>query len=164
MNGWTTDEVFARCVALRAMARRSFEEDGFHGVITLFFASREGRNGVIAVPQMCGIGKDEYALTLRMVGADPDVSGSVILFEGWHAELGQADAKEIARWAGRISEHPNRTESVCMILDHQRAGKHSWRAEITRDADGRPTLGEWREEARPLEERGRFVGLVPGVN
>lgn len=165
MNGWTKESVLRKCAEIRAMARVMFEEDGACGVVTFFFASREGSNGLVEVPQRVGMGKDEYAFMLRMVGADPDVSGSLVLFEGWHADLGRnPSAKEIARWAGRIHEHPNRQESVCTILDHQRAGKASWRAEITRDSEDRATLAPWREEPQVAEERGRFVGLVPATN
>jgi hypothetical protein len=78
----------------------------------------------------------------------------------------EAAQKEMNEWKGGLDKHPHRIEGIWMTLEHHRlTGSITWFARITRDDQGKPTLGEWKEERWPQREgKGRFLHMLPPVN
>lgn len=60
--------------------------------------------------------------------------------------------------------HPKRREALFVTFEHvARPGTRALMAEITRDAEGKPTLGPWVEYPQKAMGRGRFADLLRPV-
>ncbi len=78
--------------------------------------------------------------------------------EAW-VLVGEDDPNARA-WAGRVSEHPNRRETVFTSVEHIAIPPATYQAEIVRDHVGRPTLCSW-EKWEPSDTEGRFGYMLP---
>lgn len=176
---WTTDEVFEEAARLRDFVRELFCESGGLRATSWLYATRNPKTGaegkgLVIVPNVGGFdsqGRDMYAYAVRTAGEYAKAMGIVFAAEMWMIEPAYLEeigleraTKEIAGWVGRIKDHPRRIEGILMNLEHHRLSGHRlWLARITRDQDGKPTLGEW-EERLVTSGTGRLLHMLPPVN
>lgn len=84
------------------------------------------------------------------------VRGIAMLAEAWTVSSKDAPV-------GDLSIHPDRREIVLVLIEHYDIDSgipREWSAEITRDALGVPSLGEWKIRDASIRS-GRLVGLLP---
>lgn len=101
-------------------------------------------------------GKDEFASIIVEHARRVDAFGVIFISEAWVVELAGRPAADKSR---PPSEHPDRKEVVYATLEHRRVGQIAWRAYISRDAEGKPTLGPWLCDDVHRNE-GRFGRLL----
>lgn len=73
-----------------------------------------------------------------------------VVVETWHAKAKRGDKR-------RPQDRPDREESVFCFLSLP-ARSVTWRAAISRDADGKPSLGSWAPEDAVFV--GRFTDII----
>lgn len=94
--------------------------------------------------------------------------GVVFASEAWEARPATPETRAAAlaaARAGRLEQYPERMETL--FYSFQRVGSsvaRTWRASITRDANGKPSLGAFIEELDTVELVGLFTNLMPPVN
>src|SRR5580704_5344965 len=108
--------------------------------------------------------RDRVSALLKQFATECDASGVIFVAEAWTlvtppdiAERGpEASRAYLAAQArGDWSSHPDRKEIVQVHLEHHRIGARLWIADITRDARGGATLGDWTLSKGDM--RGRFA-------
>ena len=173
MTTWTKDEVLEEAGTIRDSVRQTFDKHGGLSQMAWLFATRnpetgEDAKGLVLVPST---GRQGYPDLIRHAGEQSRAVGVVFAVELWaidpeyQAQIGyEASLKEAREWAGKIAKHPHRIECVHVSVEHHRLMNHmTWTARIARDAEGKPSLGEWDEQTWEGSE-GRFTHLLPPVN
>jgi hypothetical protein len=97
-----------------------------------------------------------------------DVVRYVYLGEAWtllQPESEQAVNDWIAKH-GSLKDHPRRKEVVQLMGEDSECGQHIWWREIIRPKNRKPYLGPLQtfqelHPGKPLESRGRMVGMLP---
>jgi hypothetical protein len=95
---------------------------------------------------------------LAAMGAD----AVVLIVEAWRLE--SADAGDVSKWVGRVSEHPNRVECVQVTYSTKGGDRCGW-ANIERPVGEKPRLGEWIRFGTKEGESstGRFANCYEGI-
>jgi hypothetical protein len=177
---WTKDEVVTEATRLRDLFRKMFTDRGSFNAVSYLYASRHPETGVygkglILVPSIGSFNqreRDVYANMLRVLGRKVSASGIIFASESWGVDpeylntLGSEEAiLADYRKYNDLEEHPHRVEHLHMTLEHHRlTGTLAWFARITRDAAGKPSLGEWDEQVWTGRREGRFVNVLPPLN
>jgi hypothetical protein len=163
---WTKDEVVTEATRLRDLFRKMFTNKGSLNAVSYLYASRHPETGVygkglVLVPAIGSFNqreRDVYANMLRVLGRKVSASGIIFASESWGVD------PEYLNTLGS-EEHPHRVEHLYMTLEHHRlTGTLAWFARITRDATGKPSLGEWDEQVWTGRCEGRFVNVLPPLN
>ncbi len=105
------------------------------------------------------LGRDEHAACLAMIARDMakfcEACGFLLMMDAWflYREASRAELP----LQGQVKDQLDRREGVFVLLEHEKAGRRVWTAEISRDP---LRLGDWLE--LPPHE-GRFKGIIPGT-
>jgi len=163
---------------LKDTARINFEEDGTLTPVCFIGAQVNPMNGeplvgpslIIAVsPQQLGIsmenssGTQMFTDAVRMISRSSKAIMVVTVMEAWVLKLDNLDDRKSLP---KSLEHvPGREECIQIMLEHQKLGTKTkmWSALITRDEQGRATLGDFK--AMNLDKaEGRFMGFIDHPN
>lgn len=173
---WTKDEVLEEAKRVRDFLRDRFVKHGEVHAESWLYATRNPETGeigksLIIMPNLGEFGpqkRDVFSAMIHKVGEMVAAQGVIFASEIWALDpsyLRTLDPDkahaEVKKWTGRLEQHPNRVEQVFMNLEHHEiAGTMAWLATITRDAAGKPTLGEWDEQLWQ-HGTGRFINMLP---
>ena len=138
-----------------AMARAIFEGTGEIGVRRAHVDGEAGRI-LASIPCIPGARDALRALLVR-----ERARGVAVMGEVWYASQ-EAGATRSALPAD-LSTYEGRRERVVVMVEHRAIADsvaRMWRAEITRDGSGAPTLGPWALGEGETYS-GRMVGLLP---
>jgi len=116
--------------------------------------------GQFGIPSFDPNSRTLYCDLLRVLAQKTKATAVVMIQEIW---IWKADKENAQMPHGSLEFVPGRQEAVSMMFEHQQLGVKSmmWLAEITRDKDGKGTLGEFTEMPTPDKAEGRFVGILP---
>jgi hypothetical protein len=83
----------------------------------------------------------------------------MMVSESWFLELPEASQR--SDYPQSLAGHPHSKECIFISLEHRETPTTTWLATITRDANGRPTVGEFicRES---MSSEGRFASFMNG--
>ena len=144
--------------AVLAVARREFDE--FRALPRYVAIDRP--IGRILFPMYMfphGDRRNDFVLSdLREDLVEDDARGVATMAEAWMVATDTKTSESL----GDLSTHPDRFEAVIVTVEHRDLDGGSprlWNAKITRDASGKPSLGEW--EFQQGDAGGRLVGLLP---
>lgn len=91
----------------------------------------------------------------KRLAREMEAAGVLFYGEGWSVDF-ENDAEHEA-WRGRDwGQHPRAYEFLFLTLEHRVFDHHAWQAVITRDAEGRPEVGEFIEKDKPKSIGGKF--------
>lgn len=141
-------------------AVKCFTARGGH-VPMVFGLKHQAKPIILPVPQLGGDFRPLALNAMRnlaVMGAD----AVVLVVEAW--QLTDVNEEELKEWAGRVSEHPQRKEVLQVTYSAKRCDKVAY-AEIIREGDGKPTLGEWKKFGTGENEQvsGRFCNVYEGL-
>lgn len=111
--------------------------------------------------------KDEAVAIMREIFRQTGTHRYVFIDEAWLAtETGPpgatiADMRERMKTMTPPSERPDRIEVVIFMAEDATEGYFTARRKITRDADGKGTLGPLECDKQPDVMMGRMTGLLP---
>lgn len=155
-------------------AKINLETSGTLMPVSLLITTRGQDGRDLDKPEIVAIGgvfdggdsKDVYSGAVKQMARELGAVGVLFLSESWTIDtsgLTPAQAeREIKKWTGRLDQHPRKKEIVFVTFEHIAfdRGSRLWLAEITRDAEGKPILGEFK----PLPDAdgmvGRFTNLL----
>lgn len=106
---------------------------------------------------------DEVPIVIRAMAQSVHAKQLYLVMETWYSRMTQEEHEQAERGIvpKRQPRHdPNRREAITVSSEDafRVPPIRSWKAEITRDAKGKPTLHEW--EDFPMQS-GRMVHLLP---
>lgn len=144
-------------------ARRAFDTDGVVLPMAFIEAHRNPQTGeraakphLLSVPLMGD--KDTWPVLLRKLIEKFEGTAVVIVTESWSVLHDKKDGDaELTKWVGRVSEHPNATETVSVFYENSAGAGSVYTANIKRDGDG--------AELAPFEKvggdttEGKFTGF-----
>jgi len=95
--------------------------------------------------------------------ADADMA--ILMLESWMIKPNEEEAryiKEHGEFLVRPSQHPKRIEII--LISVSKPGGQSWSAwvEISRDANGRPSIPTTMPTLEYLQNEGRFANILDG--
>lgn len=142
------------------LARAMFEEMGEIGVRQALIDTGNGGRALAAIPNVRGH-RDAIMDALRALLRRERAVGVAVLSESWHAP--QPAGVPRSALPADLSTYEGRLECVSAFVEHRAlegGATRVWRAEITRDTAGAPTLGPWQLGVGETYS-GRMVGLLP---
>lgn len=159
---WSTSEVIERTTRLREEAGQFFYTRGGLPPMVFVFATTPEQRVFLVVPDRNEDGrfeipeKETFAEKVRSCCRQHQAVAACAFWEAWTLpeDLCADEAKA-------ISDHAERQEIIGCHLDDQRKGNRLWRADILRDAEGKPRLTPWVEAAPLAGALGRLGSFLP---
>lgn len=160
---------FCKEVVLPAL-RSEYEEKGQLDIETYIFASHSPQGTPldyvtpIIFPITSSASKEFYSQMIRRMVQASKAHGVIFTSESWilRAQGDKAIAEREMNKYPNLGDHPDSEECLFISLEH--AGFETpqvWTAFITRDAEGKPTLGPFEMDTFPVGSfEGRFMGLL----
>ncbi len=160
---------------MRAAVRAEFEDKGkFEPPRAYVLATRDPKTGlllprpamIIMMPSQMGSNdeKQTFAEVVSAMARRSHALAYIFASEAWSAsEKTEEDYRKVRAFARdhSLENWPGRGEEIILSYQHLATSKTIvWIGNITRDANGKPTLAEFV----PREGGGRFTGLMPEVN
>lgn len=169
----TDEELEAWITSVLDSVARSFAASGRIVPCAIILAAVDPRNGqALLSPSTIGVipdeftpeTKDAFAEAVRSTASAAKALGLVFVSEIWaRFPESEEEAKAILARGG-LSKDPKAKEGILLSFERQgRSTGRFWLAEITRDADGKRTLGTFKEQDTSRAE-GRFIGLLEQGN
>lgn len=169
----TREEAERIIVGLLQRARANFERDGDLVSVAFILAARAPDGRVLDPPGLVIMPtpwanveeKDRYVAKIAELAEQTKAIGVFFLNEAWWKVVGpgEAGARAVRRAARRgVEREPERQEVIVLSAEHLAwKGVRMWKADITRDETGAPTLGPFAELPEMSETTGRMFGLLP---
>lgn len=150
----TTTQVFE---ALKSNIKTIFEEDGQMDPVAFFHWAKTGQTELLPVPtQLFEDPRLKNTLSQMLAAAIRRFQPScmIIVMETWVIRLAPGHTRD--EFPENFADHPDRKE-VVTVLGEDALETIMWQAEITRDAESRPHLGEFEKSDATVG--GRFTHL-----
>jgi hypothetical protein len=110
---------------------------------------------IVLLDQVTLSSRGPSSAALHAMVRDFRAIGVFFFSESWIVDF-ESEAEHDA-WRERSwADHPRAQEMVTLFLEHRRLATRSWRAQINRDAEGKPTLASFQPDPPVVKIRGRF--------
>jgi hypothetical protein len=157
--------------ALLPLIGRLFEKDGRITPVAHLFVTRNKngfsfKNGQIGLlilgPEVMRDPREKNAFAeaiAQAVVAFRAIAVTLVMESWWVESKDPEEGRRMYERGLSIADHPDRLECVMVMLEHLRF-QAIWRAPITRDAEGKGTLGPFSRFPDTYEMKGRFTDLL----
>lgn len=176
---WPQEEFEATAERMRGQAVEVFTKDGYHSPMAFLFTTinpENGKNERSIIPVMAAqfsedAHKGAFAYAIKTIAAATKAVGIVFITEIWMRtvdatpdmrKMAKSELETFLANQTRPSESPDRKEALFMSIEHSRFGAKAFYADILRDAEGKPSVAEWRTYPGG-NMTGRFIHLLPQV-
>lgn len=135
---------------LQSTVRKIFEKDGYAEPILFNFTERDGKKMLMTIPVNPTLktdDPDEAAVRRGILVRVTACSSSLVFFvcEGWMAKYSsETDLETVITPANLPPDQRSEVVLLNLYVDRARI-QRVFHAVVTRDEDGKPSLGEWKE-------------------